>query len=182
MGKCQQCDSHVKGRLRAAPGVGKKAGQGRLRLTRADSATSRAPGPRPLRLSHRPAHVEQRRSVLRCAEHPDPGRTGRQRTAVRRSGDHLGALDVSTGVWGGDQPPGGARGPHLGFNLEGGPVTSQNLAPFHLGFGLGDVSIPCKTVGPKVIPLPDIDYNKEVRRDEEECPPMTTSFWVALSS
>ena len=43
------------------------------------------------------------------SEHPDPGRTGRQRTAVRRSGDHLGALDVSTGVWGGDQPPGGAR-------------------------------------------------------------------------
>ena len=68
-------------------------------------------GPRPLRLSRRPAYVEQRRAVLRCAEHPDPGRTGRQRTAVRRSGDHLSALDVSTGVWGGDQLPRGARGP-----------------------------------------------------------------------
>ena len=34
------------------------------------------PGPRPLRLCRQPAYVEQRRAVLRCAEHPDPGRTG----------------------------------------------------------------------------------------------------------
>ena len=114
MGKRQQCDSHAKARLNDARGVKKGVGQGSFRLTKTDSTTSRAawawttssPG-----LSRRRGHVEQRRSVLCCAEHPDPGRTGRQRTAVRRSGDHLGALDVSTGVWGGDQPPGGARGP-----------------------------------------------------------------------
>ena len=114
MGERQLCDSHAKARLHDTLGAKKKAGQGSFRLTKTDSATSRAawawttssPG-----LSRRRGHVEQRRSVLCCAEHPDPGRTGRQRTAVRRSGDHLGALDVSTGVWGGDQPPGGARGP-----------------------------------------------------------------------
>ena len=32
MGKCQQCDSHVKARLRDDPGEGKEGGQGRFRL------------------------------------------------------------------------------------------------------------------------------------------------------
>ena len=57
------------------------------------------------------AQVEQRRAVLPYPEHPEPGRMGRHRTAVRRSGDHPGALDVPTGMWGGGQSPGGARGP-----------------------------------------------------------------------
>ena len=114
MGKCQQCDSHVKGRLRDGRGEGEKAGQERLRFTGPIAAHhGRQALGHVLWLCRQPAYVEQCRAVLRCAEHPDPGRTGRQRTAVRRSGDHLGALDVSTGVWGGDQPPGGARGPQL---------------------------------------------------------------------
>ena len=91
----------------------KKAGQGQLRLTKSGSATSRDARPwvtsSPAFSSTGICGAAPRHP--RCAEHPDPGRTGRQRTAVRRSGDHLGALDVSTGVWGGDQLPCGARGP-----------------------------------------------------------------------
>ena len=103
----------TKGRLHDTPGVGKEAGQATFRLTKTNNATSGAAwawatsSP----LSRRRAQVEQHRAVVPFAEHPDPGRTGRHRTAVRRSGDHSGALDVPTRMWGGGQPAGGARGP-----------------------------------------------------------------------
>ena len=44
-GEMTLCDSHVKGPLSDDRGVEKKAGQGRYRLTRTDSATSRAAWP-----------------------------------------------------------------------------------------------------------------------------------------
>ena len=85
------CDSHVNGRLNDTPGVGKEA------------------GPVPWATSP-PAFVEQRRAVLRCSSIRT--RAGQDANdAIPRSRDHPGALGVSTRVWGGDQPPGGAPNP-----------------------------------------------------------------------
>ena len=106
MGKCQQCDSHVKGCLRDARRVKKKDGQGRIRLTRTDSALGHVLSgflvDRRMWSSAEPPSVVQSiqaldgqdASELRyAAAVPISGCAGRFNRRVRR-----------------DQPPGGATG------------------------------------------------------------------------